>query len=176
MSLSRLVALVPLLLVVVAVSVFAGWSLRHHSAQVIPEALVGRRVPATSLPQLDGGPPVSVSKTIQGPTLVNFFASWCGPCAVEAPALMALKLEGVRIIGIAHKDDPAASRGFLARYGNPYTVVLSDRDGGAGLEFGVTGVPETYAVTAMGVIGAKRATPLTADDAEALVQAARRAP
>jgi cytochrome c biogenesis protein CcmG/thiol:disulfide interchange protein DsbE len=85
---------------------------------------------------------------------------------------MALKAEGVRIIGVAYKDDPDAAAAFLKRLGNPYAEALVDRSGSAAIEFGVTGVPETYAVDARGVIRAKRALPLDGADAETLVAAA----
>jgi cytochrome c biogenesis protein CcmG/thiol:disulfide interchange protein DsbE len=85
---------------------------------------------------------------------------------------MALKAEGVRIVGVAYKDDPGAAAAFLKRLGDPYAETLEDRSGAAAIEFGLTGVPETYAVDARGVIRAKRAQPLDAADAEALIAAA----
>jgi cytochrome c biogenesis protein CcmG/thiol:disulfide interchange protein DsbE len=85
---------------------------------------------------------------------------------------MALKAEGVRIVGVAYKDDPGAAGAFLKRLGDPYAENLEDRSGAAAIEFGLTGVPETYAVDARGVIRAKRAQPIDAADAEALIAAA----
>jgi cytochrome c biogenesis protein CcmG/thiol:disulfide interchange protein DsbE len=87
---------------------------------------------------------------------------------------MALRAEGVRIVGVAYKDDPAAASGFLKRLGDPYVETLADPDGAAAIEFGVTGVPETYAVDSHGVIRAKRAAPIDAADAETLLAAASR--
>ncbi len=94
------------------------------------------------------------------------------PCAEEAPTLAALKAEGVRVVGIAWKDDPAKTRGFLARYGDPYETIFVDADGRAGIDFGVTGVPETYLVDARGRIVDKQAQPLSPADAEALLSRA----
>ena len=60
---------------------------------------------------------------------------------------MALKAQGVRVIGVACKDDPAkATQAMLARTAIPTPATLVDRDGRAGLDFGVSGVPETFVV------------------------------
>jgi cytochrome c biogenesis protein CcmG, thiol:disulfide interchange protein DsbE len=131
-------------------------------------------VPDVQLASLDAPGKTPLRAAIRGPALINFYASWCAPCAQESPTLMALKMEGVRIVGVAYKDTPDATRGFLARLGDPYTARLEDPDGATGIEFGVTGVPETYAVDARGVIRAKHADPIDAADAEALLQAAEK--
>jgi cytochrome c biogenesis protein CcmG/thiol:disulfide interchange protein DsbE len=167
----RLAAFAPLIALLSAIALFAGWSLRRNP-QVTPNAMVGKPTPDLILPRLNGPGNASVRGLAKGPTLVNFYASWCAPCAQESPALMALKAEGVRIIGVAYKDDPDAAAAFLKRLGNPYAEALVDRSGSAAIEFGVTGVPETYAVDARGVIRAKRALPLDGADAETLVAAA----
>ena len=137
-------------------------------------AMVGKSLPDLNLPALIGGGIEPLKGSATGPTLVTLFASWCGPCAEEAPALMALKAEGVRIVGIAYKDPPADSVDFLRRYGDPYAKVLMDRDGRGGVELGVTGVPETLAVDRAGVIRGKLAGPLTAQAAESLLESAGR--
>jgi len=134
--------------------------------------MVGKPAPDVVLPPLAGGSPAPLRGALQGPTLVNFFASWCAPCAEEAPALSALKAEGVRIVGVAWKDDPQQTRAFIDRYGDPYAAVLVDQDGRAGIDFGVSGVPETYLIGADGRILDKQATPLTPAAAEALLREA----
>lgn len=168
----RVVAFLPLAALAAAIALFAGWSLRRDP-QVTPAAMVGKPLPALVLARLDGGGPVALRSFARGPALVNFYASWCAPCAVESPALLALKAEGVRIVGVAYKDDPETARAFLARMGDPYAGVLADRTGGAAIEFGLTGVPETYAVDAHGVVRAKLAAPVDAAGAERLVAAMR---
>jgi cytochrome c biogenesis protein CcmG/thiol:disulfide interchange protein DsbE len=169
----RLAAILPVVALLALVAVFALFSL-HRNPQVTPMAMVGKPAPSISLTPLSGGASVPMSAVTRGPVLVNFYASWCAPCVDEAPALMALKAEGVRIVGVAYKDTPDKTAAFLARMGDPYETVLIDPDGRAGLEFGTTGVPETYAVDARGVIRGKHAGPLTADDAETLIELAGR--
>lgn len=170
---SRWLALIPLG-VLVALGLLFGLYALHRNPQVQPEALVGKPVPDLTLPSLDDGLNVRVRDVAKGPVLVNFFASWCAPCEVEQPILVGLKAEGVKIVGIAYKDAPANTQAFLGRLGDPFAMRLVDRDGRAGVEFGVTGVPETYLVGPDGVIIAKHTGPLTAESAEALVEKARR--
>jgi cytochrome c biogenesis protein CcmG/thiol:disulfide interchange protein DsbE len=169
----RLFALLPLAALILLGVLFAGYSLKRDP-NVQTKALVGRPVPAISLPALETGRPEAVAEAAaDGPYLVNFFASWCAPCEVEHPVLMRLKADGVRVVGVAYKDAPDNSRAFLTRLGDPFARRLSDRDGRAGLEFGVTGVPETYLVGADGVIIDKHVGELTPESAKALLAKAR---
>ena len=73
---------------------------------------------------------------------------------------------------MAWKDDPDKTRAMLVKLGDPYADVLVDRDGRAGLDFGVSGVPETYVISADGRILAKQAEPLTPASAERLLEKA----
>lgn len=168
----RWIALLPLIVLGALAALFAGFGL-HHDPHVMPAALVGKPLPTRSLPPLDGGAPVALTSTIKGPTIVNVFASWCAPCAEEAPAIAALNAEGARVVGVAYKDDPARTRLFLDRYGNPFVTVLTDRDGSVGVDLGVSGVPETYLVSPAGMVVAKHSGPLEPEDAEALLQKAQ---
>lgn len=161
----RLLALIPVVVLAAFALMFAVYGLRHDP-QVQPMALVGRPLPTIALPSLDGGAPRTVRQAMTGPTLVNFFFSTCAPCAAEAPQLMQLSQRGVPIIGVDYKDggDP---RLFLDRLGNPFTTVLVDRNGDAGVEFGITGAPETFLVDAHGKIIDKHVGVITdADVAE----------
>ena len=167
----RLIALAPALVFAVLVFIFGAYAL-HHNPQVVPMAMVGQAAPNDALPGLDGAPPAPIRTAFRGPTLVNFFASWCVPCAEEAPTLAALKAQGVRIVGVAWKDDPAKTRAFLAQHGDPYQAIFVDADGRTGIDFGVTGVPETYLVGSDGRIQTKHAEPLTEADAQALLSRA----
>jgi cytochrome c biogenesis protein CcmG/thiol:disulfide interchange protein DsbE len=86
---------------------------------------------------------------------------------------MRLRASGVRVVGLAYKDDPAKTAAFLDRLGDPFATVLVDRDGRAGIELGVSGVPETFLVAPDGVVVAKHAGPLTPEVAGTLLVEAR---
>jgi cytochrome c biogenesis protein CcmG/thiol:disulfide interchange protein DsbE len=168
----RLFAFLPLAALVLLAIVFAGWSLKRDP-HVQPHALVGKPAPAVAMATLDGGGPVTTREGANGPFLINFFASWCGPCALEHPTLMALKAQGVRVVGVAYRDKPEASNAFIARLGDPFALKLSDPEGRAGIEYGITGVPETYLVGSDGVIIDKVSAPMTVEDAQKLLRKAR---
>lgn len=169
----RWLGFLPLAALVLLGVLFAGYSLKRNP-QVQPSAMVGRPVPDLTLPVLETGRPMPIRQATAGPVLVNFYASWCAPCELEAPALMRLKAQGVTLIGIGYKDAPENNRAFLGRVGDPFAVRLLDRDGRAGLEFGVTGVPESYLIDASGVITAKFTGELTPDEELRIIAATRR--
>lgn len=158
----RLVVWAPLAVLVALGALFAFFALRHDP-HYTPYKLVGRPLPELALPRLDGDSTrVPIRSTLQGPTFINVFASWCVPCIQEAPVLAQMHASGLRIVGLATRDEPADTRVFLGKYGNPFADILVDRDGRASVELGATGYPETYLVDANGVIVAKYAEgPLT---------------
>lgn len=170
----RWIAFAPLIVLALLAVLFVGYALKHDP-KFVPAALVGKPLPAVALAGLDGGASVPLRSALQGPTFVNVFASWCAPCAEESPTLLAMQAGGARIVGIAYKDEPAASRAFLQRYGNPFAAILADRDGRAGVELGVSGVPETFLVGADGMVLAKHSGALTLADAQAMLVKAQTA-
>ncbi len=160
--------------VLVALGLLFGLYALNRNPQVQPQALVGKPMPTVELPTLGRGQPVSLREMAsEGPMIVNFFASWCAPCEIEHPVLMDLKGGPLRVVGIAYKDAPQNTAAFLTRLGDPYAEILVDRDGRAGVEFGVTGVPETFVVGRDGTILAKHTGPLTRADADKLARLAR---
>lgn len=171
---SRWLAILPLGALLALGLLFGLYALKRDP-NVQPDALVGKPLPALALADLDTGRPQPLRETLgTGPTLVNVFASWCAPCEIEHPVLMGLKGEGVRVVGVAYKDAPENTQAFLSRLGDPFAARLVDRDGRAGIELGVTGVPETYLVAADGMILAKHTGPLTPEIARDLLAKAAR--
>ena len=163
----------PLLVLAALGALFLGYALRHDP-HVNPAALVGKPAPAVAMRPLDGGPVRTVMAAAKGPMLVNFYFSTCAPCLEEAPALMALKAEGTTIVGVAYKDPEARTRAFLEANGNPFATVLMDPDGRTAVEWGVTGAPETFAVTASGMIVGKHSGVLTPEIANTMMERLRR--
>lgn len=121
---------------------------------VIKSAMVGKDLPTFDLPPLVEGKPGLGSATFRegGPRLLNVFASWCVPCAAEAPQLMRLKAMGVPIDAVAIRDTGPAVTAFLQRYGDPYDSIGNDRQSSVQLAIGSSGVPETFVIDGRGKI------------------------
>ena len=137
----------------------------RHDPSVVPSVLIDKPVPDFDLPPLlDGKPGLATADLKSKVALVNVFASWCIPCRIEHPLFMRLAEEGeVPIFGINYKDAPADAQRWLAELGDPYARIGADRDGRAGIEWGVYGVPETFVVDGTGTIRFKQIGPLTAE-------------
>ncbi len=158
-------ALLPLLLFLALAGVFLFQLLSGRDASVVPSALIGAPAPQTSLPPLEGSPlPGIEASAFDGQlTLVNVWASWCGPCRQEHPLLMELaKDENLVIMGLNYKDRSDQARGFLSELGNPYDAIGVDRSGRTAIDWGVYGVPETFLVGPDGTILYKHVGPFTA--------------
>lgn len=130
----------------------------------LPSALVGRQVPAFSLPAVPNltEPGLKDADLRTGHvSLVNVFASWCVECHDEHPMLMrlaqdpGLKAMGVTLSGIAYKDNVEDTRRYLGTKGDPFNAVGNDASGRTGIDFGVYGVPETFVVKGDGTIAYK---------------------
>jgi cytochrome c biogenesis protein CcmG/thiol:disulfide interchange protein DsbE len=146
----------------------------------VPSALIGRAVPDTNLPPVEGltkdGKPVPGLTTADfrgAVTLVNVWASWCVPCHDEIPLLVKLgEDKRLKLVGINYKDKPENARRFLGRYGNPFAATGADANGRASIEWGVYGVPETFIIGREGRIAYKLVGPITADNLDRAVKPA----
>jgi cytochrome c biogenesis protein CcmG/thiol:disulfide interchange protein DsbE len=161
----RLLPLIPLVVCGLMVLLFAGYGL-HHDPHVYPKALVGKPAPTMALAPLQGGEPESAPAALKGPGVINVFQSTCAPCAEEAPQLKSLKDSGVALVGVDWRDQAVGAQGFLDRFGNPFDAVLQDPKGDAGVEFGISGVPETFVIDAKGMVVQKYVGPLSAQDVQ----------
>ena len=140
-----------------------------------PTGIVGRDLPATArVASLTGSAPYPLSQEVVGVTVVNFFGSWCAPCRAENPVLLQLQGEGVRVVGVAVRDDPAATQRFLDDLGDPFFRVLSDRPGTALTDLGLGGdVPQTLVIAANGEVLFHHAGTLVGTDGDAAVEEIR---
>ncbi len=140
-----------------------GMRLIRPEDPAIPSQIVNRSMPPMNLPAaLTGKPGVkSADFTTGKPMLLNIFASWCVPCAREAPVLAELKQRGVTIHAIAVRDTPEAITAFLKNRGDPYASLGSDPRSNAQMALGSSGVPETFVVDGRGTVRAQYLGPLT---------------
>lgn len=161
----------PLTIFMALALLFAGrllWPEEH----VIPSRMVGKPLPAFSLPAAASDRPALDSRQFATgkPRLLNIFASWCVPCAAEAPQLMALHQAGVPIDGIAIRDARADVDRFLARHGNPFTHIGLDARSSVQLALGSSGVPETFVIGGDGRILHQHIGDIRADDVETILR------
>ena len=142
------------------------WGLMRPADSTVRSRFVGQPLPAFALPAgAEGRPGLRTADFADGrPKLLNIFASWCVPCAAEAPQLEALARQGVEINGVAIRDRRDDLAAFLARHGNPYARIGADDRSVVQLGIGSSGVPETYVIDGKGVIRYQHIGDIRADD------------
>ncbi len=145
---------IPLAVFFAIVVAFAAAFYLRLDPRETPFAIEGKPVPAFDLPPAVAGGQGLSSADLQGKVaIVNFFASWCAPCREEHPVLMTLaQRTGVPVYGIAWKDKADVLADWLARDGNPFARSGFDASGRVGIDWGVSGVPETYVVDRSGKV------------------------
>lgn len=166
----RLIYLAPVLIFIVVAGYFL-WGLgpdRNPSA--LPSALIDKPAPDFNAPALAGMAVPGLAAADLGTgqvSLVNFFASWCIPCRAEHPLLMDLAESGeVAIFGLNYKNKPAEARAWLEELGNPYGRIGTDESGRIGIDWGVSGVPETFILDGGGRIRYRHWGPIDRDALE----------
>ena len=131
----------------------------------VPSPLIGKPAPAFELPLLLAPDKKFSQKDMLGRVwILNVWASWCPPCLVEHPVVTRIARSGLApVVGLNYKDAREEALPWLERNGKPYQLIVYDRDGRIGIDYGVYGVPETYVIDAKGVIRYKHIGPLGAD-------------
>lgn len=162
----RAIFLVPLAVFLAVAVWLAVPLLAGRDPAALPSALIDQPVPATDLPGVPGRAAGTeglndADLVTGGPILLNVFASWCAPCLAEHPLLTGLADDGVTIHAINYRDEAADAAAWLSRHGDPFSRVGQDLDGRAGIDWGLTGVPETFVIDPDGRIRYRYVGPLT---------------
>ncbi|CAN5353652.1 DsbE family thiol:disulfide interchange protein [soil metagenome] len=167
----RLLIWLPLLVFAGFFGLFAGGLLKPDN-HLINSRLVGKPLPAFALPAAASDrPALSSADFARGkPRLLNVFASWCVPCAAEAPQLLALRQAGVPIDAIAIRDARRDVDRFLARNGNPYDRIGLDARSAVQIALGSSGVPETFVIDGKGIIRHQHIGDIREDDVPGLLK------
>jgi cytochrome c biogenesis protein CcmG/thiol:disulfide interchange protein DsbE len=120
----------------------------------VESAMIGEPIPPFDLPPIVADRPGLSSRDLADgqPKLLNVFASWCVPCAAEAPNLAKLEAAGANIVAVAIRDRPEDVARFLEAYGNPFSRIGKDDISAVQLSLGSSGVPETFVIDGKGVI------------------------
>lgn len=161
---------------VAAALLFIGilWQGLGKDPSKVPSALLGKEAHPFEVQWLQGQEHIPNArpegfgfKDFKGrPLILNFWASWCYSCRAEASDFEAFwqryKDKGLLVAGIAIQDTPEAALGFAKTFGKTYMLGLDSEDGKAAIDYGVTGVPETFFINRDGVIIHKEAGPVSA--------------
>lgn len=133
----------------------SAWLLLAMFSGERPRAVLGYTpLPDFSLPALQDPERLLSAVDLRGaPLLLNVWGSWCLPCRQEHPFLLRLAARGeVALAGLNYLDAPADAQEFLDELGDPYRLVISDREGDFGRALGVQGAPETFLLDAQGAV------------------------
>lgn len=159
--------LLPLLLfAALALLLFAGIRLAQtRDPNAIPSPLIDKPAPEFALPLLHEPDRIVDNRELLGsPYLLNVWGSWCPSCRIEHPVIDALARSGrIRVLGYNYKDERDDALRWLQQFGDPYEMILVDRDGRKAIDFGVTAAPETFLIDAAGIVRYKHTGPLTPD-------------
>ncbi len=146
-----------------ALAVFFAYSLvtEEHQSPAPPPA--AKRLVAIDVLAIDGLGNAPSLEALRGQfVLVNFFASWCTPCLAEHPAIKTLaEHPSLTLYGIGWNDKPGNIAAWLGKHGNPYDYAALDKQGRSGIEFGISGVPESFLLDREGNILYHQNGPLT---------------
>ena len=108
-----------------------------------------KEVPSFEIKSFENNTKIISEKIFRGNKyyLMNIWASWCIPCRDEHKFLMKLKKDKkIELIGFNYKDNFKNATSFLKDLGNPYNIIVSDKDCIASINWGAYGVPESFLI------------------------------
>jgi thiol-disulfide isomerase/thioredoxin len=145
--------------------VLAGCSAGMSSAVRPAPPAARKAAPLFTLPNLRGGPSVSLAAYRGRPVILNFWAEWCDPCRTEMPVLaqFAAGHPELPVIGIDESDDPGLGLQFAQLTGATYALA-NDSEGTVGYSYGAVALPITVVVDARGRLVSTIYGPVTAKD------------
>jgi cytochrome c biogenesis protein CcmG/thiol:disulfide interchange protein DsbE len=128
----------------------------------VPFKLSGKPASPFTLRALDSGKAVKLEDFRGRPVVINFWASWCGPCRLEHPTLewgQEQFGDQAVFLGIVFEDTEENARQFLREMGASFPQMVDPR-GRVAVDYGVAGVPETYFIDTHGIIQGKHVGPI----------------
>ena len=141
---------IPLILILIFVITFLIFFKGLKNSNIYtPDTNLKKQVPSFELKSFESVSIVISEKIFKDDNyyFINIWASWCIPCKEEHEFLMELKKEDrIELIGFNYKDNFTNASSFLKDLGNPYDIIVSDKDGTASIEWGAYGVPESFLV------------------------------
>lgn len=142
------------------------------ATRAVKSPLVGKPAPPIESTTIDGQ--AAGLTALRGKwVVVNFFATWCVPCRQEHPDLVQFSERhraagDATVLAVVYSDNTQAVREFRDAQGGDWPM-LTDPKGRIALDYGVSGVPESYVISPEGVVAAKVLGGVRADDLDRLL-------